>query len=114
MCLAFLTRIPLSLTGRCHLTGQLNLRSTEHLTVDETFDYVIVGSGVSGAATAMELLDRNPGLSILMLEGRAAASGASGRNGGHCKTGDWKHVEEWVGRYGEDEALKIGKIVLMT
>lgn len=86
-----------------------NLRTTPELP-SETFDYVIIGSGVSGAATALKLLQRNPELSILMLEARTAASGASGRNGGHCKTGDWKQVQEWIEQYGEDEALKIGKL----
>lgn len=87
-----------------------NLRTTPELPCDETFDYVIIGSGVTGAATAFKLLERDPELSILMLEGRTAASGASGRNGGHCKSGDWKKVKTWVDAYGEDEALKIGKL----
>ena len=87
-----------------------NLRTTPELPSEETFDYVIIGSGISGAATAFKLLQRDPDLSILMLEARTAASGASGRNGGHCKTGDWKKVRSWVELYGENEALKIGKM----
>lgn len=87
-----------------------NLRTTEDLPVNQTFDYVIIGSGVTGAATALKLLEREPELSILMLEARTAASGASGRNGGHCKTGDWKKVKSWVEAHGEDEALKVGKM----
>ncbi|KAI6258227.1 hypothetical protein MCOR19_005400 [Pyricularia oryzae] len=71
-----------------------NLRSTPDLPTDETFDYVIIGSGISGAATAHKLLTRDPSLSILMLEARAAASGASGRNGGHAKTGDYKKIKD--------------------
>ncbi|KAH9430639.1 hypothetical protein MCOR02_007975 [Pyricularia oryzae] len=87
-----------------------NLRSTPDLPTDETFDYVIIGSGISGAATAHKLLTRDPSLSILMLEARAAASGASGRNGGHAKTGDYKKIKEWIELYGEDEALKVAKL----
>jgi glycine/D-amino acid oxidase-like deaminating enzyme len=87
-----------------------NLRTTPNLPCDQTFDYVIIGSGVTGAATAFKLLQRDPELSILMLEARTAASGASGRNGGHCKPGDWKKVMTWVEAYGEDEALKVGKM----
>ncbi|KAK8102500.1 hypothetical protein PG984_015646 [Apiospora sp. TS-2023a] len=87
-----------------------NLRSTPDLPSDQVFDYVIIGSGMSGAATAFKLLNRDPSLSVLMLEARAAASGASGRNGGHCKTGDYKKIQEWVDLYGEDEALKIAKL----
>ncbi|KAK8855066.1 oxidoreductase ordL [Apiospora arundinis] len=87
-----------------------NLRSTPDLPTDQTFDYVIIGSGISGAATAFKLLSRNPSLYVLMIEARAAASGASGRNGGHCKTGDYKKIKQWVDLYGEDEALKIGRL----
>ncbi|KAF1939521.1 FAD dependent oxidoreductase [Clathrospora elynae] len=87
-----------------------NLRTTPELPTSEVFDYVIVGSGVSGATIAFKLLSRDPSLSILMLEARTAASAASGRNGGHCKPGDWKGVKEWVELYGEDEALKLGKM----
>jgi len=87
-----------------------NLRSTPELPTDQVFDYVIIGSGITGAATAMKLLQRDSELSILMLEARTAASGASGRNGGHCKTGDWKKVKSWIEEYGEDEALKVGKM----
>lgn len=87
-----------------------NLRSTPDLPTDQVFDYVIIGSGMSGAATAFKLLNRDPSLSVLMIEARTAASGASGRNGGHCKTGDYKKVKEWVDLYGEDEALKIARL----
>lgn len=87
-----------------------NLRTTPELPTSEVFDYVIVGSGISGAAIAFKLLNRDSSLSILMLEARTAASAASGRNGGHCKPGDWKEVKDWVSLYGEDEALKIGKM----
>lgn len=87
-----------------------NLRTTPELPTDQVFDYVIIGSGVTGAATAFKLLSRDPELSILMLEARTAASGASGRNGGHCKPGDWKKVKSWVEEFGEDEALKVGKM----
>jgi glycine/D-amino acid oxidase-like deaminating enzyme len=87
-----------------------NLRTTDELPTDKTFDYVIIGSGVSGAAVAFKLLDRNPELSILMLEARKAASGASGRNGGHCRPGMWKSIKSWVEKYGEDEAVKLQKM----
>lgn len=87
-----------------------NHRTTPELPVDETFDYVIIGSGVSGAAVAFKLLLRDPELSILMLEARTAASAASGRNGGHARPGSWKSIKTWVDAYGEDEGLKVGKM----
>ncbi|KAF4998050.1 hypothetical protein FDECE_11902 [Fusarium decemcellulare] len=87
-----------------------NLRTTKELPTAQTFDYVIIGSGISGAATAHKLLDRDPSLSILMLEARTAASGASGRNGGHCRPGSYSSVKDWAEEYGEDDALRIGRM----
>ncbi|KFA80547.1 hypothetical protein S40288_07200 [Stachybotrys chartarum IBT 40288] len=87
-----------------------NLRTTPDLPTSHVFDYVIIGSGMSGAATAFKLLSRDPDLSILMLEARSAASGATGRNGGHCRSGSWKNIRTWINAYGEDEGLKVGKM----
>jgi hypothetical protein len=44
-------------------------------------DIVIIGSGITGASVAHHLLTEQPELSIVLLEARKAASGASGRNG---------------------------------
>lgn len=59
-----------------------DLRTTEDL--PESADIVIIGSGITGAAVAWNLLqnapvERKP--KILMLEARQACSGATGRNG---------------------------------
>lgn len=72
----------------------------------ETLDYVIVGSGITGAAVAYKLYARDPSLRILMLEARTAASGASGRNGGLCRAGWWLSYKRYADAFGEDEALK--------
>ncbi|KAI1843171.1 hypothetical protein JX265_009910 [Neoarthrinium moseri] len=81
-------------------------RTTPSLPTSELLDFVIVGSGISGAAIAYKLLSRDPSLSILMLEARTAASGASGRNGGHCRAGWWLNYKRYKDTLGEDEALK--------
>lgn len=53
-----------------------------------TADAVIIGSGLSGAVTAYELLSSPNGpKNVVMLEAREACSGASGRNAGHCRPG---------------------------
>lgn len=83
-----------------------NLRSTPELPTSDVFDYIIIGSGISGAAVAYKLLSREPTLSILMLEARTAASGASGRNGGHCRGGFWLNFQRYAEAFGEDDALK--------
>jgi hypothetical protein len=65
-------------------------RTTEHLPA--TADVVIIGSGITGAAVAWNLLKHvavptsdgvggNAGPNIVMLEARQACSGATGRNG---------------------------------
>jgi hypothetical protein len=56
-----------------------NLQSTKHL--PEHVDYIIIGSGISGASIACNLIKKKPHSSILMLEARQACSGATGRNG---------------------------------
>jgi hypothetical protein len=59
--------------------GIANLRCTEDLPTET--DIVIVGSGISGATIALNLLEEFPNKKIVLLEARQAASGASGRNG---------------------------------
>ncbi|XWX01908.1 hypothetical protein V2A60_009938 [Cordyceps javanica] len=56
-----------------------------HHTTDELpaeADVVVVGSGITGAFAARELVEG--GRNVLMLEAREACWGATGRNGGHC------------------------------
>ncbi|WVQ85703.1 hypothetical protein IAT38_007869 [Cryptococcus sp. DSM 104549] len=52
----------------------------------EVIDYVVIGAGMAGASTAYHLT--RPGIadgkSVVVLEAKDVASGATGRNGGHC------------------------------
>ncbi|KAF4785948.1 FAD dependent oxidoreductase [Colletotrichum scovillei] len=56
-----------------------------------TADVVVVGSGITGAFAAKELLERagagagGEGKRIVLLEAREVCWGATGRNGGHCQ-----------------------------
>ncbi|KAI1131167.1 FAD dependent oxidoreductase [Nemania abortiva] len=65
-----------------------------HTTPDlpATADVVVVGSGISGAFAARELVAG--GRRVVMLEAREACWGATGRNGGHCQPAVWDNVEE--------------------
>lgn len=61
-----------------------DLRSTADL--PDKADIVVIGSGISGAAIAWNLLESSgdgshDGPSVVMLEARQACSGATGRNG---------------------------------
>ncbi|KAJ7227872.1 FAD dependent oxidoreductase [Mycena haematopus] len=62
-------------------------RTTE--TLPDKADVTIIGSGLSGAATAYFLLTTGPEekrpRSVTLLEAREACDGATARNGGHCR-----------------------------
>jgi len=83
------------------------LKSTSDLPQDA--DVVIVGSGISGSSIAYNLLTEKPELKVVMLEARQAASGASGRNGGHTKTATYRSFPENLKEVGEEDAIKVSK-----
>ena len=56
-----------------------DLRTTELLPASA--EYVVVGSGISGACIAYNILSRMPNSRVTMIEAREACSGATGRNG---------------------------------
>jgi len=85
-----------------------DLRTTSDL--PQNADFVIVGSGISGSCIAYNLLTAKPELKIVMLEARQAASGASGRNGGHTKTASYRSFLENIKAEGEEDAIKVSKL----
>jgi glycine/D-amino acid oxidase-like deaminating enzyme len=64
-------------------------------------DIAILGAGYSGLWTAYYLLQREPGLRIVLLEAEIAGFGASGRNGGWCSSGFPVSLGELARRYGK-------------
>ena len=63
-------------------------------------DVAIVGAGYTGLWTAYALLQRQPSLSVLVLEREIAGFGASGRNGGWCSDlfpASWERVARMAG-----------------
>jgi glycine/D-amino acid oxidase-like deaminating enzyme len=52
------------------------------LSADTATDLVIVGAGFTGLWSAWRALDRDPTLSVVVLDGKTLGYGASGRNGG--------------------------------
>lgn len=70
-------------------------------------DVLIIGSGISGASLAYNILSRPDAPSVLMLEARTASSGATGRNGGHTKHAAYREFLDNVNSLGEEEAAKI-------
>jgi len=47
-------------------------------------DLVVVGGGFTGLWTALQALEEQPGLSVVLIEGQRCGFGASSRNGGFC------------------------------
>lgn len=69
----------------------------------------IIGSGITGASLAYNILNGPSSASVLMLEARTACSGATGRNGGHTKHASYRDFMDNVLKYGEAEAAKIAR-----
>ncbi|MES3708662.1 FAD-binding oxidoreductase [Pseudomonas putida] len=67
---------------------------------DEVADVCVVGGGLTGVNTALELAER--GLSVVLLEGRRIGWGASGRNGGQLIRGIGHDVSGFSRYVGED------------
>lgn len=84
-----------------------NHRSTPELPKDILI--LIIGSGITGASLAFNLLNQPFQPSVLLLEARTASSGATGRNGGHTKHASYREFLDNMKTYGEAEAAKISR-----
>ncbi|KAL6718022.1 hypothetical protein ACLMJK_004107 [Lecanora helva] len=73
----------------------------------ETTDVLIIGSGITGASLAYNILSKASPPSVVLLEARFACSGATGRNGGHTKHAAYREFLDNMRDLGEDEAARI-------
>ncbi|GAO16597.1 hypothetical protein UVI_02019650 [Ustilaginoidea virens] len=93
-------------------------------TLPRRADYAIIGSGVTGCSVARTLLEGAPEgeqpegepfvVAVAVLEARALASGATGRNGGLLSSfvpGDYELLAE---RFGHAQAVKIARFANRT
>lgn len=71
---------------------------------------MIIGSGISGACIAHDLLITCPDAHVVMLEARQACSGATGRNGGHTKAASYRSFLSHEREFGLPEAIKIARM----
>ena len=72
-------------------------------------DICIIGAGYSGLSTAINLLEK--GHKVTLIEGARIGWGASGRNGGQIVNGLNASLKTIEGRYGQEKAKYIGKMV---
>jgi glycine/D-amino acid oxidase-like deaminating enzyme len=73
---------------------------------DHEADIVVLGGGYTGMWTAHELVRRDPGLDVVLLEQDICGGGASGRNGGFVN-GFWNGIEEISRLFPVDRALEL-------
>ena len=71
-------------------------------------DVVIIGGGYTGMWTAWHLLDSEPGIRVLLLEGDVCGHGPSGRNGGFCES-LWFSAATLRERFGDESALRAAR-----
>jgi glycine/D-amino acid oxidase-like deaminating enzyme len=64
---------------------------------------VVIGGGYTGMWTAWHLLDSEPGIRVLLLEGGICGHGPSGRNGGFCES-LWLSAPSLRERFGDEPA----------
>lgn len=81
---------------------------TEALCGTADADVVIVGGGLTGLWSAWRILERSPGMHIVVLEADYCGSGASGRNGGQVHS--WfNHLSALCAIVGVDEGFRLAK-----
>ncbi|HEY0415142.1 MAG TPA: FAD-binding oxidoreductase [Gaiellaceae bacterium] len=71
-------------------------------------DVAVVGGGLTGLWTALELRRRDPSARVVVLEAARCGDGASGRNGGFLH-GYWEALPRLVQLFGRDRALELAR-----
>ncbi|KAH6883026.1 FAD dependent oxidoreductase [Alternaria rosae] len=92
---------------KSHLANVIEPNATKGT---QNYDYVVIGSGISGTMTAYNILNTWPDACVVMLEAREVCSGATGRNGGHTKAASYRSYTHHVQELGKEEALKIARL----
>jgi glycine/D-amino acid oxidase-like deaminating enzyme len=82
--------------------------ATAPLTGTIDVDVAIVGAGYTGLWTALALREREPGVTIAMLEARRVGDGPSGRNGGFLH-GYWSSLGSLRAAVGDEGAVEVAR-----
>lgn len=83
------------------------LANHQSATLPTEVDVAIIGSGMTGISTAYHLLQQQQNLRVTILEARSLTSGATGRNGGHCKEDPYDDYADLKELYGKEGAKKV-------
>lgn len=83
------------------------LRANASAPLPDSADVVIVGGGLCGALVAHSLLSLAPETRVVLLEARELASGASGRNAGHCRPDAGRGFPAFAALHGAAQARRI-------
>src|SRR3546814_13540630 len=77
------------------------------ITTDIGADVVIIGSGFTGLATALNLAEEH-GVKAIVLEANRAVWGCTSRNGGQGQTASGRlYRSQWIQRWGVDVAKRL-------
>lgn len=71
------------------------------------YDTIIIGAGIVGLSTAAVLLERKPGLSVLVLERGILPSGASTKNAGFACFGSLTEILADIQAHGATQAVEL-------
>lgn len=85
----------------------MNLSYWEHKTWLGAIDFTVVGSGIVGLSTALELRKRFPKAKILILEKGVLPQGASTKNAGFACFGSLSEVLSDLGNHSEEEVIDL-------
>jgi glycine/D-amino acid oxidase-like deaminating enzyme len=97
-----------------HDTVPDDLTPRPALDADLDVDVAIVGGGLTGLWTAWYLLERDPSLSIAVLEKEIVGFGASGRNGGWCSALFPRSTASLERAHGREAALAMRRAMIDT
>jgi glycine/D-amino acid oxidase-like deaminating enzyme len=67
-----------------------------------TADLTVIGGGFTGLWTAIQALEDEPGLSVVLVEGESCGFGASSRNGGFCDSSLTHGLENGLSHWPDD------------